>query len=267
MTKHVGRAHNGSVLAHELKVATEAALKAGAEVARFRRDGVRYGHKDGHELVSEADVRAGEILRESLMGAFPSDGWLSEEDPDTSHRLGRERVWIVDPIDGTREYLQGIPEYAVSVGLVIGGAPALGVVHNPATGELFAAESLSALERDPTHPTGVPFEALIGRGEQRWDDIPPLPEGSETRGVGSVAYRLALLSRGGSNAVLTGYGRAEWDVAAGAALCLAAGLRATDIFGEPIPYNQPDPTVRGLLAAEPGLHGRLAEFFQQFRRD
>src|SRR5690606_16050358 len=125
-------------------------------------------------------------------------------------------------------------------------------------------ECLTAAERPPTHPTGVSFEALVGRGEQRWDDLPPLPEGAETRGVGSVAYRLALLSTGTSNSVLTGYGRAEWDVAAGAALCIAAGLRASDIFGEPIPYNQPNPQVRGLLAAEPGLHSRLAEFFQQF---
>lgn len=259
--------HNSFVLDHELKTATAAAVKAGEEVLRLRREGVRYGRKTGHELVSEADLRAGEILRETLTSAFPLDGWLSEEDPDTSHRLGRERVWIVDPIDGTREYLQGIPEYAVSIGLVIEGRPALGVVHNPATGELFAAECLNASEREVTHPTGIPFEALVGRGEQRWDDLPPLPEGAETRGVGSVAYRLALLARGESNAVLTGYGRAEWDVAGGAALCIAAGLRASDIFGEPIPYNQPNPQVRGLLAAEPGLHGRLAEFFQQFRRD
>lgn len=255
------------MLEYELRVATDCAMKAGGEVLRLRREGVRYGRKTGHELVSEADLRAGEILRETLTNAFPLDGWLSEEDPDTSHRLGKERVWIVDPIDGTREYLQGVPEYAVSIALVIAGRPALGVVHNPATGELYAAECLSTGERQPTHPTGVPFEALVGRGEQRWDDLPPLPEGAETRGVGSVAYRLALLSQGESNAVLTGYGRAEWDVAAGAALCIAAGLRASDIFGEPISYNQPDPHVRGLLAAEPGLHSRLAEFFQQFRRD
>ncbi len=255
------------VLEQELKVAVDAALKAGIEVARFRREGVRYGRKEGWELVSEADIRAAEILHAEITGQFPNDGWLSEEHHDTDERLTRERVWIVDPIDGTREYLQGIGEYSISIGLAIGGEPVLGVVHNPATGELFAAECMSATERPPTESIGTPLEVLVGRGEQLHDALPPLPKETETRGVGSVAYRLALLASGESNAALSGSGRAEWDVAAGIALCRAAGLRASDIFGDEMPFNQEDPYVRGFLVAEPGLHGRLATFFQQFRRE
>lgn len=255
------------MLAQELRTAIEAARTAGDEVVRLRRDGVRYGRKEGWELVSEADIRAAEILHEKLTAAFPADGWLSEEHADTAHRLDRERVWIVDPIDGTREYLQGIPQYAISVGLAIEGRPALGVVLNPATGELFASVCLSAVERPPTEPTGTPFEVLVGRGEQAHDEMPPLPRDARPRGVGSVAYRLALLSRGEGNAVVTGYGRAEWDVAAGAALCLATGLRVTGVLGDPLVFNQAEPYVRGLLAAEPGLHARLGAFLQQFRRD
>jgi myo-inositol-1(or 4)-monophosphatase len=255
------------VLDRELSIAREAVLRAGVEVARLRRDGVRYSRKDGWELVSEADIHAAEVLRDALTGAFPADGWLSEEHDDSSERLGCSRVWVVDPIDGTREYLQGVPEYAISVALAIDGRPALGIVHNPATGELFAAECLSAAERLPTETTGHPIEVLVGRGEQLHDELPPLPEHTETRGVGSVAYRLALLANGEGNAVLSGYGRAEWDVAAGIALCRAAGLRATGIFGDEMPFNQPEPYVRGLLVAEPGLHSRLATFFQRFRRE
>jgi|SRR6185312_3499016 len=254
------------MLEQELHVATEAVLAAGAEVARFRRDGVRYGHKDGYELVSEADLRASEMLHDALMAAFPDSGWLGEEHTDSAERQGHERVWVVDPIDGTREYLQGIPEYAISVGLVIAGHPAMGVVYNPAREELYAAVCIGAAERPPAR---VParFEVLVGRGEKRWDELPPLPAGARSRGIGSVAYRLALLSAGTGNAVLTGYGRAEWDVAAGAALCLAAGLRVTDVLGEPHVFNKPDPSVRGLLVAEPGLHASLTTFFQRFRRD
>ncbi len=228
----------------------------------MRREGLRFGHKDGFELVSEADIRAAEMLHEALTRAFPDDGWLSEEHVDTSHRLDKRRVWIVDPIDGTREFLQGVPEYAISVGLAIEGRPALGVVYNPASGEMFAGHCVDAKELGPSH-LPARFDVLIGRGEQAWDEAPPLPPGARTVGMGSVAYRLAKLAAGTGHAVTTGTGRSEWDVAAGAALCLAAGLRVTDVLGEPLPFNQRDPYVRGLLVAAPSLHEHIGK---QFRR-
>ena len=246
----------------ELRVAMAAAREAGEEVARLRREGVRYGRKDGYELVSEADIRAAEMLHDALRTGFPSIGWLSEEHKDTAERLGCDRAWIVDPIDGTREYLEGVPEYAVSVGLTVEGEPVLGVVYNPARDEMYAAICCNSVEREPARQQRG-FEALVGRGEHRWDELPPLPAGGRARGAGSVAYRLALLADGTGDAVLTGYGRSEWDVAAGIALCRAAGLRATDVLGGPLRFNKPDPHIRGLLVAEPGLHARLATHFQR----
>lgn len=256
----------GCVFERELTCAQEAALAAGEVIERLRRSGVRYGRKAGRELVSEADLEAAAVLERRLLEAFPGDGWLSEEHQDSPLRLGAERTWIVDPIDGTREFLQGVPEYAVSIALVVKGEPVLGVVHNPATGELYAAVCTDSCERLPTEPTGHPFEVLVGRGEHAWDDLPPLPEGALVRPVGSVAYRLALLAQGEGNATLTGFGRAEWDVAAGVALCRAAGLRVTGVLGDPLRFNQARPWVRGLLAAEPGLHQRLAAFFARYAR-
>lgn len=249
------------MLEAELRVATEAARKAGVEVARMRREGLRYGHKEGFELVSDADLRAAEMLHEALAVAFPDTGWLSEEHQDTAERLDRERVWIVDPIDGTREFLMGIPEYAISVGLTIGGKPALGVVYNPATDEMHAATCTEAIERPSLLPAS--YHVLVGRGEGRFG-IPALPKGALPAAVGSVAYRLALLAAGKGDVTLTGYGRSEWDVAAGFALCLAAGFRATDIFGEPVPFNQEDPAVRGLLVARPALHDHLRRWLGQY---
>lgn len=246
----------------ELRAAISAVQAAGDEVARFRREGVRYGHKKGHELVSEADIRASEMLHDTLTAAFPDTGWLGEEHKDTRERLSCDRVWIVDPIDGTREYLEGVPEYAVSVGFAVEGEPVLGVVYNPAQDALFAAICTGVAEREPARPQRS-FEALVGRGEKRWRELPPLPPGGTSRGIGSVAYRLALLANGTGDAVLTGYGRSEWDVAAGIALCRAAGLRDSDILGEPLAFNKPDPHIRGLLVAEPGLHSRLAPHFRK----
>ena len=240
----------------ELRVAEEAACAAGDEVARMRSGSVRYGHKYGRELVSEADLHAAQMLHEAIGGAFPDDGWLSEEHPDSTERLGKDRVWIVDPIDGTREYLQGVPEYSISVALAVGGKPVVGAVYNPATEEMFAAACPEPEESSLESPPDS-FVALIGHGEDRWDDFPPLPPGGSTKPVGSVAYRLALLSENRGDAGLTWYPRSEWDVAAGAVLCGAAGLRVTDILSDPLPFNQPDPSVKGLLVAAPGLHMRI----------
>ena len=256
------------MLERELEAAVGAARRAGAEVARMRAEGLRYGRKEGYELVSEADIRAAEILHEALTGAFPDDGWLSEEHRDTAERLDRERVWVVDPIDGTREYLQGRPEYAISVGLAVRGRPALGVVHNPATDELHAA----VCPDPPPEPDGGALDrdreyvALVARGEDMLGEVPPLPGRARTRAVGSVAYRLALAAAGQGDVVVTWYARQEWDVAAGAALCLARGLAVTDVLGEPLAFNQPRPIVRGLLAAEPGLHARILAHFRRLAR-
>ncbi|HEX6032185.1 MAG TPA: 3'(2'),5'-bisphosphate nucleotidase CysQ [Tepidiformaceae bacterium] len=249
----------------ELRIASDAVREAGGEVARLRREGLRYGRKDGWELVSEADLHAAELLHDRLLNAFPSDGWLNEEHRDTADRLGCDRTWIVDPIDGTREYLQGIPEYAISVGLSFCGAPVLGVVYNPATEEFFAARVDGASEKTPSALWKPRYDVLVGRGEHSWDELPPLPSGARVHGVGSVAYRLALLSAGKKgDAVLTGYGRMEWDVAAGVALCLAAGLRVTDVLGEPLAFNKPSPHIRGLVVAEPGLHNRIVQHIDQW---
>lgn len=249
----------------ELRIATEAAKAAGDEILRMRAEGLRYGHKGGRELVSEADIRAAEMLHEALAMRFPGDGWLSEEHKDTAERLGRERVWVVDPIDGTREFLQGLPEFAVSVGLVVRGEPVLGVVYNPAAEQMDAAVCTGASEAEP-HREARQYDVLVGRGEVRWDEVPPLPGKSRAIGVGSVAYRLALIARGRGDAVVSGYGRSEWDVAAGAALCLAAGLRVSDVLGRPLTFNQRDPFVAGLCVAEPGLHKRIRDHLERFIR-
>ncbi|GBD23302.1 Fructose-1, 6-bisphosphatase/inositol-1-monophosphatase [bacterium HR29] len=234
------------------KAAVAAAEEAGRVIAGLRRTGVRYGRKPGYELVSEADLRAAQLLHDRLTAAFPAAGWLSEEHRDTGARLAREWVWVVDPLDGTREYLLGIPEFAVSVALVRGGEPVLGVVHNPATGETFATRSLARSAGENGR-----LRVLVGRGEAEAGEVPPLPRESELVGVGSIAYRLALLAAGHAEAVVTVQPRAEWDVAAGVALCRAAGLAVTDARGAALRFNKPRPAILGLVAAPVETHARL----------
>lgn len=247
----------------ELQICVETVNKAGLEVLSMRSKGIRYGHKSGRELVSEADLRVSEILRESLTSHFPDTGWLSEEDTDTAERLQKERVWIVDPIDGTREFLQGLPEYAISVALTVAGQPVLGVVANPATKEIFAkicttTEIITQNSHEKELPDG--YNALVSRGEYQFREIPPLPGKSTITPLGSVAYRLALISARKYDLTISWHPRKEWDVAAGTALCLASGIQVTDFLGDPLNFNQPMPTIRGLLAAEPKLHKKIHDF-------
>ncbi len=250
-----------------LEATVEIVERVGASLRQLRERGVRFGRKPGYELVSEADLLAAERLREALSKLVPDAAWLSEEHVDTGHRLASPCVWIVDPLDGTREFLLGVPEYALSVALVENGQPVLGVVHNPARGHTVAALVPSeAIDVKVDGPVPDRMRVLVGRGEADLDEVPPLPGNVEVQGVGSVAYRLALLAEGSADAVVSHYPRAEWDVAAGAAVCAARGVVVTDYFGRPLRFNKPNPAVAGLLAARPAVHRRLQTYLRLLGR-
>ncbi len=184
-------------------------------------------YKDGDDPVTVADVTVDDALRRSL--PLDGDGWLSEETADSRDRLGRSRVWIVDPIDGTREFVEGIPEWTVSIGLVVDGTAVAGGIHNPATGErIVGAVGVGVTyegARCPSRGTSLLDASVcasrseVRRGE--WSRF----EGSVHHIVptGSVAYKLALVAAGRLDATWTLLPKHEWDLAAGAALVVAAG--------------------------------------------
>ena len=216
-------------------------------------------------MVSEADVEVDGALRETLLGAFPQDAWLSEEAHDDRERLLQRRVWIVDPLDGTREFLQGVPEYAVSIALAFNGEAVLGVVYNPDADEMFAGTVDSADERFQLETVDALSESymLVGRGEWHYGDLPPVPDGTKVMmPIGSIAYRMALLATGKGCLVFTPGRRSEWDLAAGAALLTAAGATVTDIDGKPLQFNQAEPSVKGLIAARASIHGEARRMWQ-----
>ncbi len=123
----------------DLELALEAALAAGRAAAAWFGGALEVRHKGPDQPLTEADLEANRVLRTRLVGARPEYGWLSEETADAPERLDRRRVWIVDPVDGTKSFIAGEPEFSVSVGLVEDGAAVLGVVYNPATGEVYWA--------------------------------------------------------------------------------------------------------------------------------
>ena len=243
---------------------------------RYQESGARYGWKQSsdrqpwsgrgfsYEVVSEADVEVDAALRETLLSAFPEDAWLSEEAHDDRERLLHRRMWIIDPLDGTREFLQGVPEYAVSIALALNGRAVLGVVYNPDADEMFAATVDSADERFRLEESQALAESymLVGRGEWHYGDLPPVPQGTKVMPVGSIAYRMALLATGQGCLVFTPGRRSEWDLAAGAALLSAAGATVTDIDGRALQFNQAEPSVKGLIAANANIHVEARRMWQ-----
>jgi myo-inositol-1(or 4)-monophosphatase len=213
--------------------------------------------------VTEADLLADRILREGLPPTLPGSAWLSEETADTEERLGRDAVWIVDPIDGTREYMDGIPQFAISVALAWRGEPILGVLLNPASDDLFTAVRGAGAFRGGAAVHGGGARSLDGavllasRTEAGRGEFDAFRERFELRQIGSTALKLGLAAAGEGDAYFTRRPRHEWDVAAGVLIAREAGLAVTDLSGAEHRFNQPHPEVRGVLAAPPDLHAQL----------
>ncbi|MBV9774485.1 MAG: 3'(2'),5'-bisphosphate nucleotidase CysQ, partial [Gemmatimonadetes bacterium] len=181
----------------DLDLAVAAARAAGEAVMRFFRHGGEVRYKGPEQPVTDADLAADRILRERLLAARPEYGWLSEETADSPERLGRRRVWVVDPIDGTNSFVQGIPEFAVCVGLAEEGRAVLGVVYDPATDELYSAAAGGGAFRngEPIRVSGAgERRVLASRSELRRGEFAAFREGWSVAPMGSTAYRMAKVA-------------------------------------------------------------------------
>ncbi len=249
-----------------LSVAVSAAQAAGEVILDCDRSTCRSWDKAKDSPVTEADLAADELLRTRLAAATPECGWLSEETVDTPDRLIRTCVWVVDPLDGTREFIEGLDEFAVSVALVERGLPLLGVVHNPATKETMAgivgqglayngAGGRSMSERTRARDAQV----LVSSTEIKSGMWTTHEEMLDLRPLGSAAYKLGRVAAGFADAYVSLKPKHEWDVCAGVALVLAAGGRVTDLSGHDLQFNQADVQIRGIVSANPTLHANLMD--------
>ena len=218
------------------------------------------------QIVTAADLEVDRLLHENLTGAFPDDGWLSEERADDRARLHRERVWMVDPIDGTRAFANGLPEFAISVALLRDDAPVLGVVFNPATGECFEAERGGgawcggARLRVSTHDALEGARLLSSRTEMRRRNWPALMPEATFTDLSSLAYKLALIAAGRFDGLISRRTCHDWDVAAAQLLIAEAGGRLSAVDGGALVLNRPEPHHSGLVAAgADDLHGALLQ--------
>ncbi len=233
------------------------------EVEARRKAGDQPGFDPRFDPITEADTEVDALLRHLL--PRDGEGWLSEETTDDPSRLECSRVWVVDPLDGTREFVEGIPEWCVSVGLVVGGEPVAGGILNPATGQKVLGGRGQGVTLDglPVKVSDRPGLAgatvLASRSEVRRKEWEGYREDLFTiRPCGSVAYKLAQVAAGLADATWTLVPKHEWDVAAGVALVLAAGGTVwEDGPGGEVRFNQPKPKLTRLLAAPPQLVGEI----------
>lgn len=228
----------------------------------FTSGAIETEYKAGHDPVTEADRAVDAVLRRELLRE--GEGWLSEESVDDLSRLQRERVWVVDPLDGTREFVAGIPEFCVSIGLVEQGRPVAGGICNPATSEIFLGSIDSGVTYNgkPARPSARASlqGALIlaSRSEVKRGDWKQFENAAFTvRPMGSVAYKLALVSAGLADATFTLTPKNEWDVAAGAALVLSGGGSVSTLENGALVCNNKSPLLSGLVACGSGLREEL----------
>jgi len=239
--------------------------EASAIFERFTPGKVATEYKTGTDPVTEADRQLDAALRKALLR--DGEGWLSEESVDDPSRLEKKYVWIVDPLDGTREFVTGIPEFCASIGLVEDGRPIAGGICNPATREFFLGSVEGGLiyngqqknassRTDLRDATVLASRSEVKRGEwKQFEDAP-----FKITPMGSVAYKLARVAAGLDDITFTLTPKNEWDIAAGVALVLSAGGFARPPHKAEFAFNQRSPLLPGLIACGAGLQEPLTEF-------
>ena len=242
-----------------LEEVSRIAAEAGRIAARRSGSDYRRWEKVPGHPVCDIDLEVNAFLREHLTALDPEAGWLSEETLDASDRIERSRLWVVDPIDGTKDYLRGRSGWAVSVALVEERVPVIGVLDAPARGEHWAAargrgahrngQLLRVSGRDELQGARVPADQLAGADA----DLVPVPKPN------SIALRIALVAAGEADLVATLRWGFEWDIAAAALIASEAGAAVTGALGQPLAFNTASGEAFGVLVSTPGIHAAAVE--------
>lgn len=259
-------------ISDDLALIRDVAQAAGAQAQAMRNAGLTTEMKADRTPVSNADLAIDALLKARLGQARPDYGWLSEETADDAKRLTCKRVFVVDPIDGTRAFIRGKPWWAVCVAVVEAGQPITGVVHAPDRAEMFEAAAghgarlngvtIRANDRPSLEGCAMLADSATFTHSKSREPWPPMRV--ETRN--SIAYRLCSVACGEFDAALALSPKSEWDLAASALIAAEAGCVVTDDRGRSLAYNQVITTSPGLVCAGATLHelilARLAAIAQ-----
>ena len=258
-------------LSAELDLARRLARAAGDHAASLRGSNLVVERKDDDSPVTRADREADQMIVSALRAAYPADGILSEESVDDGSRLSARRVWMIDPIDGTSDYVRGHDGFATMIGLLDQERPSLGVIYQPAAGRMYyAVRGLGAFEElagDSARPLRVSHVArlaemrMVASKTHRTEDIDRVRERlgiSDEMNLGSVGLKLGLIARGERDLYVNPQPHCHlWDVCAPEALLREAGGILTDLHGDPLRYRGELGLPRGLVASNAMIHDQV----------
>ena len=242
----------------------EAAEAAGEIALKYwKTDVTKYDKADGAGPVTVADLEINEMLAARFQPARPDYGWLSEESDNDASRLDTERVFIIDPIDGTRSFIAGDQGFSVALAVAENGIVTSAAIHLPARGETFAATlgmgatkngmPVSVTLADDLQKSTI-LAARVQMQPDRWPGgVPPLDRHFRS----SLAWRLSLVAEGRFDCMATFRRSWEWDIAAGSLIAAEAGATVTDGDGALLRFNNPDPMTAGIVAAPKNLHPKI----------
>ena len=255
----------------ELEILCEAAKKASKELNVLAEKGFEKSFKKNDDPVTTGDLLVNTILQDELFGNFPEIAILSEETKDNYKRLKKDKVWVIDPIDGTKEFVEQIPEYSISVALVEKGEPKVGLILNPMRNELYTAVKGEGafLNDEPIHVKSEMSDKLsflasrseIKRGE--WDIF---EDEAEVIPIGSIAYKLALIAAGKADATFSLGPKNEWDIASGCLLIEEAGGIASDTYGQSFIFNQKNTLVNSIVGTSKIASKKVFELIDKKRK-
>lgn len=251
----------------DLSLIAEAAREAGAIAMRYWKADPQVWEKPGLGPVTEADLAVNAMLADRLRAARPIYGWLSEETPDDTARLVCERVFIIDPIDGTRAFIAGEKHFAVSIAVAEKGAVIAGAIYLPALDRVYTArkggpalcngETIHCADRSTLSGANLLMSKSF-LAPDHWRHPPPDLKRSFRS---SIAYRLCLVAEGAFDGMISTRDAWEWDIAAGSLIAECAGAVVTDRLGGPLRFNSAAGKTAGIVVAPPPVHRDiLADF-------
>lgn len=258
---------------HEMSIAARLAREASALVMRYHQSDLEVELKAHDEPVTIADKEASALIVSGLQEAFPGDVVISEENADDLRRLEAERVWYIDPIDGTRDFIRGSEGFTVMIGLAVNHQPVAGVVMQPVTGLLFAAaggrawletrdgESRPLQVSSVADPAEVRLVASKSHRTTKIDEVKSVLGIKSEHNIGSVGLKLALIAVGERDLYVNPSSNCKfWDTCAPEAILSAAGGKMTDVHGNPLRYDRKDTQLRhGLVASNGTIHDAVIE--------